>query len=505
MHSADGWRVGGPQADRLHGYGSRPPQAVVAAVATGSDVSSFGGDFVAFGGSGKSRYAISSFLSVLPWYCSLSWDGTLVQGAEVFDLAARRGLPWRWNRRALVSLALFGHTIGSDTLCEGIHRMPPGSRVTVRDGRLETEALPVRPFLWDAEDGIDAAFDQLRSSFRDCVSGASRIHLSLSAGYDSRLLLALCLSEGIAPEVSVMGYGDSTDVLVARALCERIGLPIVVIEPKQSGYLEEGARIARVTSGVKPAAHWHTYLYAAGKSFADGVHLVGSNGEFARSFYFDRPGMNGLADAAPRPVSGAYWRARLLRRYLKFSRHNDLVRSGPGRERQRSLLSEARPDRRWGSTGLTTDLDAFYAEHRVRHFIGSGLACYAAFGSPRSPFLDARWMRAAAAMGRRFKRANRFHRESIQRLHPALAEIPFNREPGGGAGRSYSPFPALAKDAATAELIADSPHLDQWASRSRRLAILGDPRCDPVEERGFWLTLHFAAGALREAGIEAAS
>lgn len=491
------------QAPYLHGYSPTPVGDLLRFIQGGGDVSDLTGDFVVVNPSPVDGFAVSSFLSALPYYYALSAQGHLVTGACAFEVAARAGLAWRWNERTIRSLALYGHSINDDTLCEGVYRLPPATRVSVKNGALKLEALPVRRFLWDEDTTQERAFGLLKRSFEGCVGGAaSEVHLSLSAGYDSRLLLALCLDRGIKPQVSVMGYDNSTDVIMARAICQRVGLRLQVIALDPTDYLRHGARIAATTSGVKTAVNWHTYLYHLGKDFSRGVHLVGSNGEFARSFFFDKPRFDPLAKHAPAVGMNAYWFARCARRMMKFSRLNPLVGRNP--LPVLGLAQRASVGRQWTASRFLPALDAFYAEQRVRHFIGGGLACYAAHGSPRSPFLDAPWMRAIAAMGRRFKQGNRFHADSTERLWAPLAEFTYNRLPDQTQGESYHPFGPLVKSDEVTELLVESSCLDGWTSRADRVALLTDAQCDQVEERNLWLTLHFAATAQRsvQAAVE---
>lgn len=415
----------------------------------------------------------------IPSYESAEWSGPV---ESVFEGIAPGDEGWRWNERALASLAIFGHTLGTDTLCESVTRAPAAERASLDWGREQT---------------IDAALEALKIAFRGCVEGASDVHLSLSAGYDSRLLLALCLSEGVRPHLSVMGYEDSTDVVIAKALGDTVGLPVRRIELTAADYLRHGNQIAFDTSGVKTAMNWHTWLYSRALDARDGVHLVGSNGEFARSFFLDSHRLNALADVSPGWAAYAYWFARIERRRRKFSRLNPVIRSAKAKAEH--LLSAALDPLDWAPRNLMDTLDCFYAQQRVRHFIGAGLACYKSFGTPRSPFLDDRWIRAAARLTRPLKRGDYFHAEATRRLAPQLNALPYNTLVGGGQGPAYHPFAEVGRLAETEDIIVHSKALDCWATSAERRAILADRACDQLEERSLWLTLHFAATTARQA------
>jgi hypothetical protein len=147
-------------------------------------------------------------------------------------------------------------------------------------------------------------------------------------------------------------------------------------------------------------------------------------------------------------------------------------------------------------------LDAFYAEQRVRHFIGGGLACYSTFGSPRSPFLDGNWIRAVAKLARRFKQASYFHSSVTRLLCPALAHFNYNSLPDNSAGVSYNPFPKVVRSPLLTELLIESKYLDHWTTRQDRIKILQDSHCNQEEERNLWMTLHFASKVVSDYGIE---
>ena len=65
----------------------------------------------------------------------------------------------------------------------------------------------------------------------------------------------------------------------------------------------------------------------------------------------------------------------------------------------------------------------------MRNFIGNGLALYSQHCSPRSPFLDSRWIRAIAGLDRSERLGSNFHRRAIAAAAPQLLRFPV--EAGG--------------------------------------------------------------------------
>lgn len=489
-----------PQPALLAGYSSWTPFDITGHVRRGGDIGAVPGDFVIGDSSPEDGWAVTSCVSAIPWYWARGSKGGLIQGSSVFEVAARAGIPWAWNHEAIQCLGLYGHTLGTDTLHPGVSRLAPCSKVWAGGGGIQTKELDYWETLeWDHSANPAAALNVLKQSFLDC-DPSDGLLLSLSSGYDSRVLLALCAGCGITPRLAVMGFADTTDVVVARKLAEAVGLPIEVAPIRATDYLQYGRHVAQITSGVKTAANWHTWLYGLEIEPKGQVHFVGSNGEFARSFFFDSPALWPLTRRMPGAMAERYFLAKLARRYLKFSRHDHLVRRGGWRKIvQLAGLAGGKAGAK--DPGFLPALDLFYARARVRHFIGAGLACYSDYSSPRSPFLDARWVRAAAALSRELKGGSRFHRYCIESLSPNLLTLPFNSPLDGNAMIGYSPFSDLVAEPATRELIVESRALDHLIGRRDRVSIVEDPKCDRTEEFSFLLMLHFASGIALENSI----
>ena len=90
-----------------------------------------------------------------------------------------------------------------------------------------------------------------------------------------------------------------------------------------------------------------------------------------------------------------------------------------GGDQQATRLAHARPR---GST--LRQLDHFYLEERVRHFIGNGLALYGLSAAWRTPFLSVPWIAEAEKVPRSWKLGNNWHRHAIARLLPELLDFP---------------------------------------------------------------------------------
>lgn len=451
------------------------------------------GDFVVGDLDSINGFAISSVVSAFPWYWTITPEGKLLQGPNVFDLCATAKIGWEWNFPALNQIALIGHTIGTHTLHKNIFRMPPNSRLTLNNGKVQIQQIDsLSNWLWNSRD-LDTEFKALSEAFQICIDNDHEPMLSLSAGYDSRVLLALCVKFGCSPIISTMGTNAATDVKVARMLTKQLGHVMEQVEIEGDDYIRFGLQISKASSGVKTAGDWHTWLYSYHLGERKRVHLVGSNGEFARTFYSDF-----ITRSLPYRFGGRMaewsWQAlKITNRRRKISSHVlSSIKINLGQ-----VFVELFPSKNKYPKPSLECLDTFYAIERVHHIIGSGLACYNEFSNPRSPFLHKGWMQDAAALTRYWKTENRYHRACIEKFAPQLADIPNNQDPDNGQKISYSPFETLCSNQKTQSLIIESAELDFFIDRKSRIAALNDVRAYKLDTMSFLLTLHFAAANAR--------
>jgi hypothetical protein len=501
--------ISGPKYTRfaLHGYSPWSVERIIESVDRGTRIVDLPGDFtaVASGTLDDRPYTriATSLLAAMPYYLARTKTGGLVHGPTVFEVVRNAGLPWRWNRRAITSLALLGHTVGEDTLHPAVTRAPCATVITVDGDNTSVERQDdawTSVFAGSATDP-DEAVATLEQVFREMAAPGGM--LSLSAGFDSRLLLALALRAGHKPRVLTMGFDVSTDVRVARQIAAALDLDHTVVEVRADDYLAHARSIVSCTSGTKTAGHWHTDLYAraAGPS-AQVAHYVGSNGEFARTFYLDRGLASRAIGAGPNALFSAYFAARMERRARRFPRA--LLAPGPTPWQLARAIAHSTTVH---THNFADALDCFYATERVRHFIGNGLALYAQHGAPRSPFLDARWIGAVACLPRAERLGSNHHRRAIGALWPGLMVFPVGRDGPierraaplyylrGRKPIGYSSFGEVLGDPRTREIIVESNDLDEILPRADRAAAVQN-RSPAVE---LLLTLAFAAELGREA------
>jgi hypothetical protein len=383
-----------------------------------------GGNFVIVARKGPQVWIATSAYGAVAYFFR-NQAGQFSHGATVSDVLGTHPTAWRWNYGALIDLFALEHLTGCDSLHAEVQRTPAASILHWNGTALEE---------WSAtwtqiHERFEATGDPGRmvDTLRDEViewAGPSPV-LSASGGFDSRLLLAAMLSAGLKPDLLVQGTPESTDRVVVEAIGRRFGLRVRPVEAETDDYLECAPRVSRATNGTKATGHWHTYIYPAKAALHSGNRLfVGANGEFVRTYYLDRGIVANAADCLP-PRLGLrqFWQRKLKRAFtgqdIAGLRPPLAERFQDGRPAQIVRLAGARPG---GS--VLRQLDHFYLEERVRHFIGNGLALYGLSARWITPLLSPAWVAEADRLPRRWKLGNHWHRYAIARLLPQLMDFP---------------------------------------------------------------------------------
>ncbi len=494
---------------RVFGWCPWSPARVLSAIEAGG-ACPIPGDFVLVGRTRQGGVLIvSSPLAATPYYWTPHPELGLVHGPTVFDVVERANLPWRWHHAALRALAMLEHPLGDDTLHPSVRRCPPGTALwSSADGRVHRHRYHAPHELFRGHTSLPHALAVFRTVHAEMDSPSPVV--SLSSGLDSRLLLASLLSRGHVPRCATMGGLEATDVRVARQIAADLGLTHELITLRPRDYLRWGQQAVAVSSGGKSARHFHTYIYAQRLGLSpNDLHHVGSNGEFARSMFFDAGALGRALDAVHAPLMHITAMIRIHSRIGRSALRNTAL----GARRLDVARSFARrATRRLGSLDR---LDELMAYQRVRRFIGNGLAMYATASRVVSPFVDVRWMQAVGGLPRADKQGGNFHRHAIDTLYPALLRYPTDdadRALSPRAPRLYalrkgstSPYAPVAEVVALPEVaqrVIETPQLDALVSRADRIEAIA--RRD-VPLVCLLLTLHWTVEILRERGIEIAS
>ncbi len=373
---------------------------------------------------GEDVCIVSSPYGVTQYYYALV-RGRFFHGGTVLDVARRAELPWAWNWRALACLTQLQHLVEDDTLHAHVLRVPPRSILWFRNGRLTRQTTDWDDIHQGARGDPGAALEAFNREVGRWAHGACAI--SMSGGFDTRVILSSLLRLGAAPTLVVMGTERSTDRQIVTAIAKRLDLRLVPVEIEERDFLPAGPLAVQLTSGTKTADHWHSLIGPTKASLPTPARVfVGSNGECARSYYLDKGALSRAVDLGPMLLLRLFWlrKAKSIFTPQEAQGLNPALAAevaGPGRARSIQRLAHLCET---SEAGLLAGLDRFYTDQRVRHFIGNGLRLHGASWNWVAPFLSHEWVREVRRMPRRWKLGSNWHRYAIRRNFPALLDFP---------------------------------------------------------------------------------
>lgn len=377
---------------------------------------------------------ISSYYGVCQYFYA-EVNSELYHGDTVYDVLRKSGLQWHYDFAALADLICFDHLLEDCTLHPEIKRIPPATHLSHDKNGLRINSLSWNQIHGHQRTTPRQALDVFNHICEQLAN--SNAILSMSGGFDSRVILSSLLHLDIKPRLLVMGFPNTTDVIISETIAETFGLEIDVVALKLEDYFDNGLRIAELTSGTKTARHWHSYIYPRRSVFPTGSDLfIGSNGEFARSYYTGYGTVSRIAHLFPdlpaadrllSMVTIPYVWAKKLKGHQLFTKtefpylcdqlQNELGPKGiKNRIRQLYELCHG---------SYLKGFDRFYLEQKVPNFISSGLKLCQGRFNWRVPFLTQEWIESIANMSPKHKVDSRWHRFAISENEPRLLSFPF--------------------------------------------------------------------------------
>jgi asparagine synthase (glutamine-hydrolysing) len=165
-------------------------------------------------------FAVRDQIGVKPLYWAMS-DGVFTATSEMRAMLRHPALRPRLDPAAVVEYLAFGHNCHDRTLVEGVHTLPPGHALTVRDGQITVGEY------WDLlppEGCLEAAGSQELLELLDQAVAASLVSdvplsLMLSGGLDSSAIAALAARHVDPAELTAysVSFGLETDESSAAA------------------------------------------------------------------------------------------------------------------------------------------------------------------------------------------------------------------------------------------------------------------------------------------------
>lgn len=186
--------------------------------------------------------------------------------AEAKAILAARPELRQLDPRGAGEFVACGCVLENRTLFQGIHVLPPASAWVFRNAILENRATYFQPREWEDQEILEreSYYQQLREVFARKLpryfNGGQRVGLSLTAGLDTRMIMAWHRPpQGSLPCYSFGGmFRDSQDVRVARQVARACGQPHQVISVGTeflSRFPQYAERTVRLTDGCVAVNH----------------------------------------------------------------------------------------------------------------------------------------------------------------------------------------------------------------------------------------------------------
>jgi hypothetical protein len=462
------------------------------------------GNFLLVYRRGEEVFIVNSFYSLNNYFYA-ERSGRFLHAGTVHALMRQGGIDFAWNFEAIANLMGLLHVIDNETLLQGVRAVPMGATLHWDGRRLDLRTLSWRHFLEPGPRSGREIAHRLIDLFLDGLRAGAGPHpiLAASSGLDSRVNLAGLLHLGLQPELAVMGQPGAKDVEVVKAIGHALGLTVNHILPQPRDFIDGAFEICRLTNGIKPLDHWHTFVIASkgGYTHADRV-ITGNNGEHVRAVGFNYGMLAHGLDRLSR-VDFGIASSRLLRKYWHLK---TWVSLSPEEQRQcapgfAGYYGSARQLDRFMSVmppmSFVWQSDAFVLEQRRKGFQSAGLQLFRSRFPIYSSYLNKRWVDTGWSLPLGWRLGSFWHRYTVERLYPRLLNFPEEYEADRMFRRPrplawmplikklyrrppvvpYVDYPALLRRDDVLALLHDhAAHLEGFMPRSLVLRIVDDQR-----------------------------
>lgn len=321
-----------------------------------------------------------------------------------------------------------GSCYGTRTVVDGVSSVPPANIVSW-DGtqcvltqradpivtHMESDARPIATLAQDHAERLDQYFAPVVRHHGD------RLQLSFSGGFDSRLVLATLLKQGVKPRLFTYGPVDDPEVAIARTIAVGEGLEFECIDKSRINPPEPDQFAAQVERDFLAFDGWKCDggIFSSGADYYDRlrrhengqVPINGSLGEIYRNFFY-------LPD---RSFSAADLVSTFFSQY-------DPAAGGPlfdDRAYRSNLATSIRRAVNADSEWLTRrQVELAYPAFRGRYWTGHDAQINQRFGPMLFPYLESNLIRDTSVIPLCYKTLGRLQGEMTRLQHARLAAYP---------------------------------------------------------------------------------
>jgi hypothetical protein len=358
---------------------------------------------------------VSDVLGIRPMFIG-QYRGQFVFGSDVWALQQAGVTAGECDYGAVSSWLAYGYNCTGASLFADLRRLPPGAAVVIQDGRVSDIPYVEFDTTGQARTGdrtSDDIHEIVSASMKALLAGQSRLTVPLSGGYDSRYLLALCLSAGAPIEriINVRFTGQEGEV--AERVAAILNIPMETF-PVDTSVWDLYDEVHHFVADGFPVSKFVTHCVARRypdipmiNGFLGDSLIRGSNDRLNGQYDHERGGdLAGALQQKNLAISLNLFRPQMARRIQARSRvpMEDAVKKARGRV--------------FGWADLHI---------RQRHYISNNFLQHLGLAEAILPFYS--WPLMSYKMSHDYDGFNKDTYRRIFRNHfPALAEIPHASE-----------------------------------------------------------------------------
>lgn len=353
---------------------------------------------------------------------------TCASGAEVVYVAETPELVVVGNRALLVHLVAnpsgpvadliglagvfnAGYCVTGRTAFDGVRALSPRERFTCdRSGAVRVATYGASETVASAEDVVEALF----ASVEPLRGVEHPVRLGLTGGRDSRLLVALLTSAGVSVNTLTSGLPGDPDVVVAREVASRLGVPHTVSGPR-GATVDDASVTFDVRSRVREAVVLAEGMLSAydrvgridDRYNADIAPFSGSGGEILRAYF-----AGSLKDPADPDAVVRYMRDRL---------YASSQRMAPGM--RAAYQADTAP---WMAAAVergAAALEDLYVRQRTGRWMGSARSSASIGSLAWRPYLDHRVVTLVRNVPLEDRLSERLIADVLDVLAPSLSDV----------------------------------------------------------------------------------
>jgi hypothetical protein len=397
---------------------------------------------------GKAAHIATDLVGSFPVYYGLNDAGTrFVAGSHFAEVRAQTDR--KMDPIGCYEFLTTAYCVGSRTLAEGVRQLTVDETLSISvTGRSIDYRTQVHPVLWMSTSAMDRdqTYDTLTDIWLAETALLGQTQLMMSAGWDSRALLAGITANELQDSLIAYSHGDveSRELRIAGKLCQAVGAQHIKAPLAEEAFNPDAAaRILAETDTYMFPFWWQAA--ARGRNTYSAERLTG--GLYGPVL----GGHNNVPDKGSNTV-----RLRALARYLTGGSHpangdpqatlaaaRNLLSpnsyywqwcfTDDVHHRQASWMLEAvQADvegvlEAYASRGIDTVehlVEAFEVDHRLRQFINGQLLSGTSHLRVRNPFTNPDLLRLATAQPLSAKVHNILHQAIIKRIAPQLLRYP---------------------------------------------------------------------------------